>query len=414
MNEKNLLWLTISSKIFVDFLDDTKLLLYDTSNGNFMYSNDKKLYDIISRLYLPSNLGAILYEDAFTHTIEEAVHKSFLSIYESPNTIKPIRLLPILSLQKDLERNLPEQNIGDKYELLGNKLYYLSGIYVSLDCGVVENEEMARHRNFASLQYPCVRYEKAYAYLSEIMLVSLLRQIRSSSVGVVDFICTHRYFHKCDVQTFVELLENYSFKYRIHIYAEDYMKLSEQDRIALSKVGHFFVYMDSFTPQDMLEFECSLPKQCRVFHLLYRSSKLEANSWQEYLPVWTNENEEMFRENVWISLKNLQWEPRKMSYLFRNQKLNSNFFGILDISCSGNIYPHGSSHRIGTISKKYSIVEALSLEFRENHSWRVTRKDFSHCKHCPFRNICPPIAISELMRPDIKMCNINTNRNENE
>ena len=55
MNKQSFMWLTISSKIFVDFLGDAKLLLYDTSNGNFMYSCDKKLYDIVSRLYLPGN-----------------------------------------------------------------------------------------------------------------------------------------------------------------------------------------------------------------------------------------------------------------------------------------------------------------------------------------------------------------------
>lgn len=30
MNKQSFMWLTISSKIFVDFLGDAKLLLYDT------------------------------------------------------------------------------------------------------------------------------------------------------------------------------------------------------------------------------------------------------------------------------------------------------------------------------------------------------------------------------------------------
>ena len=75
MNKQSFMWLTISSKIFVDFLGDAKLLLYDTSTGNFMYSCDKKLYDIVSRLYLPGNLGVIPYETSFAQIIKEAISK---------------------------------------------------------------------------------------------------------------------------------------------------------------------------------------------------------------------------------------------------------------------------------------------------------------------------------------------------
>lgn len=412
MNKQSFMWLTISSKIFVDFLGDAKLLLYDTSTGNFMYSCDKKLYDIVSRLYLPGNLGVIPYETSFAQIIKEAISKRFLSVCERQNATKPINLLPILSLQKDLKHDLPGQITGDKYALLGNKLYYLSGIYVSLDCGVTEDEKLACYRNMASRQYPCIRYSKEYSCLSEFMLSSLLEQIKSSSVAVVDFVCSYRFYKEYSVQSLVTLLEGYPYKYRMHIYAEDYVSLCEQDRLTLSEVCQLFVYMDAFTPQTIKEFMNNQTITCRRYHLLYSSSEQELSGHFECLPVWTNENEMMFKENVWTSLEDLQQDSRNMSYLFRNQKLNSNFFGILDVSYLGEIYPHGSFHRLGNIANKYAIVEAISSELRENHSWRRTRNHLSHCQSCPFRYVCPPVAISELMRPDIKMCNINSDKNE--
>ena len=146
MREQFFVWLIISPEIFVDFLEEKRLLMYNVSNGKFLYSNDKGLYDIVVKMYLPKNLGVIPYEPSLEHTADEAIRKGFFSVRTVSNAIKPISLLPMLSLQKDLERNK-----DDKYARLGNKLYYLSGLYVSLDCCVTENEMLARCRNMASI-----------------------------------------------------------------------------------------------------------------------------------------------------------------------------------------------------------------------------------------------------------------------
>ena len=57
MSELFFVWLIISPEIFVDFLGEKRLLMYNVSNGKFLYSNDKGLYDIVVKMYLPKNLG---------------------------------------------------------------------------------------------------------------------------------------------------------------------------------------------------------------------------------------------------------------------------------------------------------------------------------------------------------------------
>lgn len=400
MSKRFFRWLIISPDIFVDFLDGERLLMYNTSKGDFMCSSDKRLYDIVSRLYLPQNLGVIPYGPFFDSVVDEAVRKGLLSVSMTKNTTKPISILPILSLQKDLERDF-----DDKYARLGNKLYYLSGLYVSLDCCVIEDESLAHYRNMASMQYPCAHYDVEYARLELVMLEKLLAQLKSSSVSVVDFVCSHRYFLENKMQEFIKLLARYPFKYRIRIYAEDYALMRKQDVLALSSICQFFVYMDCFTAPQLVKEVTGAIANRRIFKLVYQLSDLEQDGEVCCLPVWTDENEQMFRKIVWTSETDLKSSPRSMSYLFRNQKLNSSFFGILDVSYAGDICPHGSFHRLGNFAFGFTLVDAVSSEFRENHSWRITRKDLPNCRSCHLRYVCPPVSISELMRPDIKMCN---------
>lgn len=71
----------------------------------------------------------------------------------------------------------------------------------------------------------------------------------------------------------------------MHIYAEDYVSLCEQDRLTLSEVCQLFVYMDAFTPQTIKEFMNNQTITCRRYHLLYSSSEQELSGHFECLPV---------------------------------------------------------------------------------------------------------------------------------
>lgn len=399
-------WLTISSKVFVDFLDAGRLLLYNTDNGDMFCSADKDLYEVVSRIYAPDNLGVIPYNSSKSQVIVETVRKGFLVVSKTTNPTKPIKLLPVLCLQKDLERSASGQYPGEGDVLLGNKLYYLSGLYVSLDNCVATNEAMARYRNMLCRQYPCVHYDKRYEYLDINDLKLLLCQTSRSSVAVVDMVCSHKYFVQTGVQTFVRLLADYSFKYRIHIYAEDYVNVNEADLRVLSKFCQFHVYMDKFTPFELIKRIESLNEEDTICRFFCDFSDPDFDIPAICLPVWTNENELLFEEKVCTTLYDLRQEPRKMSYLFRNQKLNSNFFGVLDVSCKGNISPHGTSFVLGNIYQKFSLLDAVVAEFKENHSWRTCRKDLPYCHSCPLRFVCPPVSVFELLNPNKKICNI--------
>lgn len=127
------------------------------------------------------------------------------------------------------------------------------------------------------------------------------------------------------------------------------------------------------------------------------------------LPVWTGNNQEMFSKYVYTELSDLEESKINFNTLFRNQKLNSNFFGLIDIAPDGNVYAHGSKQSIGNVNdKEFSLVDVVINEFKENRTWRLTR-DCTKCKLCPFRFVCPPVSIFEIQSNQIKMCHINYN-----
>ena len=98
-----------------------------------------------------------------------------------------------------------------------------------------------------------------------------------------------------------------------------------------------------------------------------------------------------------------------LNALFRNKKLNSNFYGLIDIAPDGNVYAHGSKKSIANVNDKgFSLVDVVIDEFKENRTWRLTR-DCTKCKLCPYRFVCPPVSIFEIQSNQIKMCHINYN-----
>ena len=90
--------------------------------------------------------------------------------------------------------------------------------------------------------------------------------------------------------------------------------------------------------------------------------------------------------------------------VFRNQKLNSNFFGIVDVDSQCNIRAYGSQHIIGNVtSADFSWTDIVVNELKQNHSWRLTR-DMTNCKDCPLRYICPPISYYEILSNNTQIC----------
>ena len=99
LNSQHTKWLTMSPNVFVDIIDDSLMLLYNTHGGIIKISRDEKLITLIKVLYTPKNLGVVKYEifDKYNSLDTDwAIKNGVISIEESD--VKPIIFLPILNL----------------------------------------------------------------------------------------------------------------------------------------------------------------------------------------------------------------------------------------------------------------------------------------------------------------------------
>ncbi len=123
---------------------------------------------------------------------------------------------------------------------------------------------------------------------------------------------------------------------------------------------------------------------------------------QEKLPTGTGDNSDWFNHNVMMTLQDI--DTTKLSYddLFRNEKLNSSCFGILEILSDGHIYALNAKKQLGTTSTYLS--EIVEKELRENTSWRITRKVYDGCRNCRYRILCPPVSSYEMLYKTTPKC----------
>lgn len=420
-------WLYISPDVYVDKFSRDNLLLYNTANGQYIISSDTKLNEIVSKLYTPSNLGvidAIILKHNKSIFIKEAFTKGILGIQKSNNDFRFINLLPLCFLHKDLDKNDIE-GIESRLTKLGSKSKYISGIYLYLSTEkihseeILHNNEMVKLRTKASEQHPCPKISIDNDLFSCNTLMSIFKQLVHTSVTTIDIVLTKDFFSTFKPSIFIKLLNQFNYKYRLHVYIEDFIAFDNCLKNNALKIT-WIIYFDKFTNIKHLHQFILNNKNLnfKIKKLVYSASDInkENNNYIKqidlsYLPVWTNENIDFFEKYVWINKKDILNQNNTMTSIFRNQKLNANFFGILDINSKGDIIAHGTNNIIGNYkNSNFSFANVISRELRENNSWRKTR-NLTHCKRCPFRYLCPPISIFELQNPDVFMCHIVNNKN---
>ncbi len=402
-------WLMMLPNVFVDIIDDSLMLLYNTHGGIIKISRDEKLINLIKMLYAHINLGVVKYEilDKYnSHDIDWALKNGVISFEESD--VKPIIYLPILNLQKDINK-FNDNGIESRLQLIGSKLKYISGAFIRLSNMRDKDTSLLRRlRSIAATQHPCPSYEDSTALLTLDQLRIIIDNLKLTSVATIDIIFSGNYLERYSCEELVGLLSKYNFAYRVHLYSEDYETIvTSINKIDIKLNLSFIVYQDRFSINDK-SYIFNSAYHCEQKYLVYNEQDIMSNK-GDSLPVWTGNNQEMFSKYVYTELSDLEESKINFNTLFRNQKLNSNFFGLIDIAPDGNVYAHGSKQSIGNVNdKEFSLVDVVINEFKENRTWRLTR-DCTKCKLCPFRFVCPPVSIFEIQSNQIKMCHINYN-----
>ncbi|WP_018964963.1 hypothetical protein [Porphyromonas gulae] len=400
-------WICLSEKCFVDFIDYKSVFMYNTEQHSMLSTENLDFIMLVQELQSPANLGSVeIGENRETDsTISEALSKELLYIENSVN--KPLIFLPILNLQRDLERG---DSIESQISIMGNKARFVTGINICINIPfspIGSKVDSLRMEAISQTFVSSSNLEKSKS-LSYGELEQILSSLFATSIKNVDLIFNLSLMRLDEIERLSYLLVKYPYDYRIHSYIDgvDLQTIETLSRKKISLSLYFDRYTASLENQKSLETTIIAKlDNVSVTKFVYDKEDMEADSQIALKPIFTKDNIAFFKEHIYLSARDIMSIRPTMKEIMRNTKLNYNFFGILDVLPDGSVLAHGSSVCIGNIANKNFIVESVIDEFRNNRSWRLTR-DLVNCRICKFRYICPPISAIEIASHEFNICNL--------
>lgn len=397
-------WLILPPYTFVDHINASKLFLYNTKTSSEQVITDDETISLIKELQMPSNLGSIMFYDGYNYNdnLKQLILQELLQIVDIKE--KPFVLLPILNLQRDLEKG----DLDSRLNLIGSKTKFISGIFILRDLPFISKSE-----NINNIRINAIKQSMLYGLKEDCASTMALEKIEAifkslsiTSVSIVDIISNISLWTDVEASWFSRMSSKYGYKIRVHSFIDNTLGDRILKIISENKNIEFALYFDRYSDfeyQSYVAYISEISTATSIFKYIYSDSDLVNSDKIDLIPIYTANNIQMFRDNVFLTKQDILRNGMSMKRIMRNQKLNANCFGILDILSNGEVYPHGGCIPVGNISEKNYLLKSVTNEFSNNQSWRVTRNR-TICASCQYRFICPPVSLFELQIHDFKIC----------
>lgn len=409
MDKNKKFWFFLESHIYVNNKSD-EMLLYDTHTGTDLYVKSAVAIQLVNKIYKDDSLGCIELEssDLIEPEIQDFVDKvvknrmgGLQNQYMHP--IKPVILLPILSLNLDVEKFKDKENI-DLF-LARDISKYL------LDVNIVLNNscrQQCPHCQSYYRQLFCCSKGCTSDSLSQDSLMNLLRQISYFPVRTINITGGDIYrYQYLDVFNTSNKDDKKVFNFYVH-----YLNYQENPYIDNQKI-HLIVN----TPVniDILHKVYSLTKEKDIkYHLIVENeeqydeleSALNELGIEDYEvhPYYNGRNIQFFEKNVFLSKEDIVASPISIREIFRNQKLNANSFGSLYILPNGDVKANLNEKTIGHLGKD-KIIDVINHEMMQNTAWRIVRSS-GPCQNCVYQYLCPPLSNYERVLHRQNLCHV--------
>lgn len=389
-------WFYLSPKVYVTSKED--IFLYHTESGARLEVTEGHLKDLLQAVYEPKNLGVVefpqeLWKQEGAHALIEqmlSLHMAGLIPIDREQG-KPINLLPILNLQKDVDKAM---SIGELSLVVDDLLSYLSRLMLCLGGG---------GRLCPSYLSRVWREQEAH-WMSPSLLYSLLEQARYSRMKQVGLYADSLFLHP-QIKEILDLLESYEYDYQLWMSANHYLQNQEEIKMYLRSmkcICHLSLLASATELEDLARM-CEVDVQLFSWHFLIEDESQYARVEQfteiwgivqsELVPIYTGDNLPFFEEYIYLSEDDIFSEPIEMRRVFCNQKLNSNDFGALTVLPTGECRVSMNTPALGNLLQS-SLLEILYKELTTNTAWRKTRNS-GKCQKCFFQYLCPPLSSYE-------------------
>ena len=404
-NNINKQWLSINNWVYVSIMSD-EVLLYNTQNGQFITTINRNHIDFIKQLHERNKLGTILIEDIYLVDsdlrvfIDEAQQKKIFSLFEyNENQPKPIQLMPVLNIQRDVEKLKKEtdRSLGEDI------IYYLTGLNLFV------NNQCALKCNFcedAVKQFSCCTSQTADISIDISVIQSIATQIKNTSAVNIN-INGGNIFEYPEIQRIQDIFSKKNIYY--------WFNYSNFQPDIINSKANFEVLIDFPVKMKSL-YTCvnGLPKETSRFHFIVSAVEDIENAQTiinelsilnvEYHPFFNGKNRVFFEKNVYLNQEDIFSETISQRKIFCNQALNTNHFGKLYILPNGDVFSNLNAEKVGSI-KENSILQLIYNELDINTAWRKTRID-KPCNKCIYQYLCPPPSNYEQVIGKPNLCNL--------
>jgi pseudo-rSAM protein len=376
-----------------------------------METSLSEVVSLIKGIYKPENLGVVLLTKEILSNadiqafIREALEKQLgdlTDVEQMPD--KPVRLIPILNLQWDVDK-LKER--GEDSILAGKDImHYLLQLNIYLNDACTAN--CIHCRDYCQQTLCCTATCGNHTELSVNDIENLFRQIQYATIGKINLLGGNifQYRNMTSMRKFFDSFEGLVHGY-FHYgnYASDILPDSIIPNIIVS-----------FPIKDTLleEIWNKIDRKKATVHFLIENedqyaqaeqsiSHLEMENYSIH-PFYTGENLDFFSENILLNRDDIFSTPLQMREIFRNQKLNSFFFGLLYVMPDGSVKANMNTSVIGNI-KTDSILNLIHKELIDNTAWRKIR-DAEPCCNCLYQWLCPAPSNYERVIGRPNLCHV--------
>lgn len=410
-NTKKGYWFSLKSYIYVDFKEN-KILLYDTHTGHYIETNSKKNIALISELYEPKNLGVTFlgmqrFNDSeineFVQSILDEIMGDIIDVEK--NQEKPICLIPILNLQKDVDKLKKNK---ENYPLIGTNIssYLLElNLFINEKC-----DTGCQYCDSYYKQFLCCTTKQTNKELSISDIEAILKQIKYSGIGRINILGGDISKYS-DITNLLKILSD--FKDIVYVFFQyqnfnicDYFDDFKKEVIVNCPIdeNHFKEIWSKVNAENTnLFFIIESDENYQEVERLIQRYKIEQ---YEFKPFYSGKNIDFFKNNIYLDKDDIFSKTLQIREIFRNQKLNSNFFGTLNILPDGTVKANMNKNRLGDI-KEDKILDIIFKELIDNTAWRMVRQ-WEPCNNCIYQFICPAPSNYEIVINKNNLCSINS------
>ncbi len=409
MEKNKKFWFFLESYIYVSIKTDS-MLLYDTHTGNKIHLESVQPIQLVNSIYEDGSLGSVELEQS---DLEQKEIRDFVDIVikngmgklleQGECPVKPVVLLPILSLNLDVEKLKDKENVD---MLLSKDISkYL------LDVNIILNSSCQQHCKRCHdycRQFFCCNSSNKTESLPRDYLKSIMSQISYYPVRTINITGGNIYqYMELELFNVPVTEEKKEFNFYIHY-------LNYQVNPCVDK-QNLHLLID--TPLDMgrLNDVYNLVKDKEVkYHLIVEGeaqyeeleSALSDLGIEEFdvHPYYNEENLSFFEQNVYLAEEDITANTISMREIYRNQKLNANSFGSLYFMPNGDVKANMNEEVLGNVGKD-RIIDIIRDEMMQNTAWRKVRS-LEPCTNCHYQYLCPPLSNYERAINKPNLCHV--------